>query len=88
MRLGDVDAVTYETITRAGDDEAVEVILRCDLESLPTVCCAECAHYLPWSDKKSGECAQRHMESEHYPTPTFGCVDFERREPRDKCCTF
>jgi uncharacterized Zn finger protein len=86
MRLVDVDAVTYETITRAGDDEAVEVILRCDLESLPTVRCEECGqwrrHELP-NTSGWGTCRDTHVIIEGkgrlFMPPDFGCAHFERR---------
>lgn len=77
MRLIDADALPHSW--QPDCNGSAWFVSGDDIEHAPTVCCAKCAHYLPWSDKKSGECAQRHMESEHYPTPTFGCVDFERR---------
>jgi len=49
-----------------------------DIEHAPTVCCAKCVNYAPYHEAW-GECACGHMEAEHMPRPTFGCVDYEER---------
>ena len=77
-RLIDADALVAYFERLEGDTIAVTDAAAV-ADNAPTVCCAECVNYAPYHEAW-GECACGHMEAEHMPRPTFGCVDFERRQ--------
>jgi Zn finger protein HypA/HybF involved in hydrogenase expression len=79
-RLIDADALVAYFERLEGDTIAVTDAAAV-ADNAPTVHCGACKHYAPWHKANVGECACGHMEAEHMPRPTFGCVDFERRQP-------